>query len=311
MKRSQVFLVIAVTFCVVICTWQSSYAAGFSLDQLRDNFIANINDGNFILPKTSTGGLVTADFTSELAAGSRVGLAGAKAGFIAITGVNGGILGGIAGSFVPGLGTAVGAGIGATIGLAAADRFVTTLNSGRVGDPFVADALLVKSISVGDKNVTQEVMALGQANGQRTIGLAGPSPGSFSFIAPSIFSPKLLDASGAVVSKVLGVDTFILNSPLGRSVGVVAYNDPQITGRTVQRTDLFALNLLQITDQPVGTRFALTATPFVVAATVKEQLIDAAPEPGTLLLVASGMVGFGGWRRRVAGRFTLSASDQV
>ena len=291
MKRSQVFRVIAVTFCVVVCTWQSGYAAGFSLDQLRDSFITNINDGNFILPKTITGGLVTADFTAELAVGSRIGLAGAKAGFIAITGVNGGILGGIAGSFVPGLGTAVGAGIGATIGLAAADRFVTTLNSGR--------------------NVTQEVMALGQANVQRTIGLAGPSPGSFSFIAPGIFSPKLQDASGAVVSKVLGVDTFILNSPVGRSVGVVAYNDPQITGRTVQRTDFFALNLSQITDEPVGTRFALTATPFVVAATVKEQLIDAAPEPSTLLLVASGMVVLGGWRRRVAGRFTLSASDQV
>jgi hypothetical protein len=298
MKRSQVFRVIAVTFCAVVWTCQSAYATGFTLDQLRDSFIANINDGNFILPKTNTGGLVTADFTAELAAGSRIGLAGAKAGFLAITAVNGGILGGIAGSFVPGLGTAVGAGIGASIGLAAADRFVTTLNSGRVGDPFVADALLVKSISVADKNVTQEVTTLGQANVQRTIGLAGISPGSFSFINPGIFSPKLQDASGTLVSKVLGVDTFILNSPFGKSFGVVAYNDPQITGRTVQRNDVFALNLSQITDEPVGTRFALTATPFVVAATVKEQLIDAAPEPGTLLLFASGFVGLVGWRRK-------------
>lgn len=112
MKKSQILLVMAAAFCAVVWTCQSAYATGFTLDQLRDSFIANINDGNFILPKTNTGGLVTADFTAELAAGSRIGLAGAKAGFLAITAVNGGILGGIAGSFVPGLGTAAGISLG-------------------------------------------------------------------------------------------------------------------------------------------------------------------------------------------------------
>lgn len=282
--------ILAMTVLTLCLGYSRVNAAGFSMDDLRQTFVLNINAGNFLLPVNADGTMATAIISGELTPGSALGKAAAKGAAV----VTGGVLGCVGGLIIAG---PKGCPPGATIGAGSVATAVNTYNANTGRDPFVADATLARSISIAGVDVTTEVVTVASANVEKTVAMGELGQTSIDFIAPGVFAPSLRDESKAVVSQILGTDTFLLRTPETTLFSVVVYNDPFITGRAVQQSDFLTLDFSKITDQPPGTKFSMDAG-FLLVADNFARSPTGVPEPTSILFLCSGLAVLWGAKKK-------------